>query len=142
LVDFTEFLGRLDFVDPYEREKQAFTFVAAACRVYYSVQIDRVAFPVLLYRYVLRWVRLADRTLASVLASPASNWFRILDPAEQWFLDQCATFLPEPDVLLLYLQMYAGLSATEIAEVLQVADADCRTDQVVAALLRAWRNLL
>jgi hypothetical protein len=139
----TEFLGRLRLALPADQESQALMLFSASCVRYYGIRVNRVPFAVLLYRHVLRTLRPTDRVWPIVVPTgPNGVWFEQLGANEQWFLNQCGLFLPEPDVLALYLHLYSGLSAAEMADVYQAADASETTQRVVGRIRDAWLEVL
>src|SRR5438067_1319343 len=75
-------------------------------------------------------------------AGPAAVWFGQLDPAERAFLDRCSLFLPEPEVVALFLHLYAGLTAEQLAAVWQISDPTVTAEAVVRRLEEDWIQIL
>src|SRR5205085_1535438 len=93
--------------------------------------------------HVLLQLRLNDKALPSALpASQRPPWLAALDHDEQHLLRCCLAWLSEPDVVLLYLQFYARLTAGQMAQALQPLFPKWTPDHVVGRLAPCWEVVL
>jgi hypothetical protein len=138
LYNLCKFLGRIFLRDPGEERTRAARFIVQAGGLYYRTPQGTVDFSCRLYRHMLANMRPDDEALPS-LVPPG---FTARDADEQQYLERCLLWLPEPDLVRLYLQFYARLTVEQIACVLQQADAPWTPDQVVLRLEQAWQTVL
>jgi hypothetical protein len=137
------FLGRLFLRDPAGEQSRASQFLVQATVRYYRIPQGTVDFTCRLYRHLVPQLLAEDEAIPSVLApGPRPAWWTALEDAEQGFLDRCLNLLPEPELVLLYLQFYAHLPIKQIAGVMQAADATWTADQVAQRLEECWQTVL
>jgi hypothetical protein len=138
-----DFLGRLFLVESDSRRSQADRLVLEALTRYYRSPPGTVAFSCRLYQHVLQELRPQQVVLPSVLpASPRPAWFSALDADEQILIQRCLSWLSEPDMTLLYLNVYARLDAKEVASVLNRQQRGWTADRVAGRLELCWQTVL
>jgi hypothetical protein len=138
-----DFLGRLFLVEPQSRRSEVQRLVLQAAGFHFRTPPGTLTFPCRLYRHVLHRLRQTQAVLPSTLPpGPHPAWFTGLDADEQVVLNRCLLWLSEPDVMLLYLQLYARLDAEEIACVLRAGNRTWTADQVAGRLEMGWQVVL
>jgi hypothetical protein len=141
--NLSEFLGRLFLRDPVDQQAQALRLLVRGTRLYLDIPAGTVDYLGRLYRHVLLNIRPAEEPLPAVLpGDPRPPWFSALEQAEQQFIEHALAWLSEPDVVLLYLQMYGRLTAAQIAAAFHEHGRLWTPDRVIRRLEQCWGVVL
>ncbi len=141
--DLCRFLGAMFLCDPASRYAQAYMLVVKALLGYWNAtKVGMVDFLARLYRLVLLDLSRLDQPSASTPAAHDAGWFESVEESERVIIRRCISFLSERQRLVLYLQVYAGLNLSQIAEVYRETTWAPDDDDVAAELLASWEAIL